>query len=174
MLLFTFDSEQELKIEHLYHTYKYLLYKVAFDILGDKSLSEDALQETFVRVMKNIHKIGEENCPRTRNFLVVICRNVALDMKRKNSLVSEYDQNTATAKDVVEATIEAKDSIDRLTGIINGLDPIYRDVFLLRRVHNLSRREIAKILGISLESVKKRLTRAKEYIYERARREGLL
>ena len=173
MLFFTFDSEQELKIEHLYHTYKYLLYKVAFDILGDKSLSEDALQETFVRVMKNLHKIGEENCPRTRNFLVVICRNVALDMKRKTPLVSEYDQNTAV-ENAVEATIEAKDSIDRLTGIINGLDPIYRDVFLLRRVHNLSRREIAKILGISLESVKKRLTRAKEYIYEKARREGLL
>ncbi len=174
MLFFMFDSENELKIERLYHSYKKLLYKVAFDILHDNALSEDAVHDTFLRVMKNLNKIDEENCPRTRNFLVVICRNVALNMKTNSISDCEIQDNIASSQESVENTIAGRDALEKLAGIITSLDPIYRDVFILRRVHKLSRREIAKILSLNIETVKKRLTRAREQIEEKAKKEGII
>ncbi|MBQ7875815.1 MAG: sigma-70 family RNA polymerase sigma factor [Clostridia bacterium] len=174
MLFFTFDSERELKIERLYHSYKKLLYKVAFDILQDGALSEDAVHDTFLRVMKNLNKIDEENCPRTRNFLVVICRNVALNMKTKYIADCELQDNMQSSQESVESIIAGQDALEKLTDIINTLDPIYRDVFILRRVHKLSRHEIAKIMNLSTETVKKRLTRAREQIEEKAKKEGII
>ena len=175
MLWLTIDeTEKQNKTAGLYKAYGKLMYTIAFDILRDSALSEDAVHEAFVRVMKNLHKINEEDCPRTRNFLVIILRRVAIDIKKKNEPFYEYDEKLTKTTQSAEDNALIKDDVKRLAEIINNLEPIYREVFLLRRVHKLSRREIAKVLDINIETVKKRLVRAKKHIEEKSKEAGII
>lgn len=166
-----------MKAERLYHDYRRLMYQAAYEILQDHALSEDAVSESFVRIMKNLHKIEEENCPRTRSFLVIICRNVAKDIyKTRGCLPLEEEQmekqiGREERSRNPEDILISKESIERMTKAIQQLEPIYRDVFLLKRVHGFSREEIAELFHISVETVKKRLSRAKDKIIENMQKE---
>ena len=160
-----FHSTGRTKSERLYNAYGRLMYKTAFDILGDSHLSEDAVHESFVRIIKNIDRIDEENTERTKSFLVIISRNVSLDMLRKRKKETETEDIPDPSPGIDEIVIN-RDTLKRTAEAIRALDPKYRDVLLAVRVHNLSRRETAEMFGISEETVKKRLTRAKEKLKE--------
>ena len=174
MLMFFMDIENNddrEKVMRLYENYKNLMYKEAYQILHDKSLTEDAIHDSFVKIIKNLHKINENNVPQTRNYLVIICRNTAIDMTKSKLSLNQYDytaeyissENSDTASDTLEIVIR-RETFNEITEAIEALQPIYRDVFILRRVHNHSRDEIAQILNINVETGKKRLTRAKQQI----------
>ena len=170
------ENKDKPKIERLYLSYRNLMFQVANDILHDHKLSEDAVSESFVRIIHNVHKIDETNVPRTRSFLVIICRNVAKDIN-KSRIPLHFDQEVAEQKtvepslsDPVDIVI-SRENIKKLIKIIEKLDSKYRDVFMLRRVYQFSREEIAQLLDISLETVKKRLTRAKAKILENLKKE---
>jgi len=166
------DEEDRLKIERLYYKYRQLMFKEAQVILKDEHLSEDAVAESFIRIIKNLHKIDENNCPRTRSYLVIICRNVSKDIYKSRIYLNTIDDlaEDIEVEDMVcsdpNDIVVNKETLEQIAKVIENLDIIYRDVFLLRRVHNLSREEIAKIFGISVETVKKRLARAKVKIVE--------
>lgn len=171
------NKDDRLKVERLYYAYRKLLYKEAYAILNDKHLAEDAVSETFIRIINNLHKIDENNCPRTRSFLVIICRNVAKDIYKKRRKLHQYEDLSG---DLLEEEDQAsnpldivinKETIQRIAKVIESLDLIYRDVFLLRRVHGMTCEEIAGMFGIKTETVKKRLTRAKHKIMEELEKE---
>ena len=58
--------------------------------------------------------------------------------------------------------------------LLKNLSPKYRDVILLKYTHGLTRKEIAETLGISEETVKKRLYRGQKELTEKAKEEDLL
>ena len=170
------DKDKRTKAEVLYFANRMLMYKIAYEILGNKQQAEDAVHESFVRIIKNLHKIDENNCPRTRNYLVIICRNVAIGMynKTKNIKDADYEvDNIADDKNSPLNILINKEGLERLTALIMELKPIYRDVFLLRYSHGFSREEIAEQLGITVETVKKRITRAKKILAEKLEKEGI-
>jgi len=166
------------KAERLYYAYRKLMYKVAFDILHDKHLAEDAISEAFVKIIKNLHKIGEENCPRTKNFLVIICRNTAINMYNKRNKQCYYDETIDTLSDIASPSTEelviTKESILAVSEVIKGLKPIYRDVIFLTRVYAYSVKDTAMLLGISEDAVKKRLSRARTLLSEELKRQKIL
>ena len=54
--------------------------------------AEDAVQESFLRMIKNFHKIGEISCPQTKRFVVIIVRNAARNLLvKENRLRSMQD-----------------------------------------------------------------------------------
>lgn len=174
------DDDRE-KVIRLYANYKNLMYSEANNILKDHHLAEDAVHDSFVKVIKYLHKIDESNVPRTRNYLVIICRNTAKDILRK-TLPLNNDENTSDEISFEEAgrksdTLDIvlhKESVRELAKAIEDLPEIYRDVFILRRVEGHSREEIAQILNISVEAVKKRLTRAKQIIIRHMNRREIV
>ncbi|NCC06606.1 MAG: hypothetical protein EOM30_00855 [Clostridia bacterium] len=56
------------KFERVYYAYRHTMKSVAFNILKDDKLAEDALQEAFIRIAKNFTKINQEICPLTQGF----------------------------------------------------------------------------------------------------------
>ena len=60
-----------------------LMHWTAEKILHDEHLAEDAVHEAFLRIIQNFHQIREIPCPKTRSFVVIIVRNVALNMQKK-------------------------------------------------------------------------------------------
>ena len=182
MFFFTIENfHDRLKTERLYLSYRKLMYKEAFEIVQNRHCAEDAVSESFVRIIDNLHKIDEQDCLKTRSFLVIICRNVAKNIYNKkiylNNQPDAYDD--VLPEDVSESSdsldiLEKKETLSEIACIIKNLDPIYRDVFLLKNVHGLSRAEIAAIVGISEEAVKKRLVRAKSKILKELEKRGEL
>ena len=94
-----------------------------------------------------------------------------------NNQPDAYDdvlpEDVSESSDSLDILVK-KETLSEIAGIIKNLDPIYRDVFLLKNVHGLSRAEIAAIFGISEEAVKKRLVRAKSKILKELEKRGEL
>ncbi len=163
----------------LYYKYRNLLMKIAIDILLDKNLAEDAIHETFIRVIRHLHKIDENNCPRTKNFLVIICRNVSLTMYNKKIYLNKSENSIEDAIYEEELNYSCPENIiisnetkEEIANEIEKLDTIYSDVLIFKYVYGYSREEIAETLGINIETVKKRLTRAMTKIKKGLEKEG--
>lgn len=176
-----FEKDIIQKAERLYFKYRNLMFKEAFAILDDKTLAEDAIMESFERVMKSLHKIDENDVPATRNFLAVICRNVAKDIykreKQNGGLATaegkESLDNIEGAYSSVEDIVVRRETLKTVLGAISNLPPDYKDVFMLRRVYGIGREEIANIFGITVPAVKYRLQKAKKMILDELEKEGV-
>lgn len=153
------------KAEQLYYTYREMMFLTAYKILNSKELSEEAIQISFERIMKNLHKVDEQNTKKTAAFLSIICRNVALDLRKEcgkrqeNELLEEMpDFHGKDALDI----ITNKENLTRLLDCINSLRPVLRDVMVLKFYHDYENREIAKMLDITEETVRKRIERGRK------------
>lgn len=158
------NAKDKPKIERLYAQYGKLMYKVAYGFLNDRHLAEDAVQQAFVRIINNLHKIDENNCRKTRNFLVIICRNAAVDIyneRRKIDTTEIYDDINSNEDSPPDILIN-EESLEHLSNLICSLKPIYQDVLLLRFSQDYSVAEIAELLNIDTKTVQKRIERAKE------------
>ena len=65
------EEEKDL-VTDLYNTYKQILFDVSMSILHNTADAEDAVQESFIRIIKNITKIDDVNSLGTKAFCVVI------------------------------------------------------------------------------------------------------
>ena len=70
------NNYKNTKLERLYMKYKNVMFYVANNILHDKFLAEDAVHQTFIKIYDLLYKINENDCRKTRNFLVIVCRNI--------------------------------------------------------------------------------------------------
>lgn len=151
------------KLEALYETYRQLMFYVAYSILHDIPSAEDAVQQAFLRIMDNLEKIADTDCPQTKNFMVIIVKNIALNLynaRRKKGTVS-FDEVEgwllASPRDEIRDFEDAR----QLEDLMARLPESYRDALMLRYDNGYSAAEIAALLQISEENVKKRLQRAR-------------
>ena len=59
-------EEDKQKFAILYETYRHLMMKVALNVLKDTFLAEDAVHEAFIKIAKNMEKIGEIDATATK------------------------------------------------------------------------------------------------------------
>ncbi|WP_343097458.1 RNA polymerase sigma factor, partial [Clostridioides difficile] len=87
-------EEDKIKFEKIYEKYRQIMFYVANKILKDDHLSEDAVHNAFLRIIKNIDKIDEVDSPRTKAFIVIIVERIAIDFyrKRKREKVSDIEE----------------------------------------------------------------------------------
>ena len=157
------DSEDDKsKFISLYEKYRKLMFYVAHSILKDEQLSEDAVQEAFLRIAKNFHKVGEVSCPHTRNFVVIITKNIAITMYNKNL----YDFEEFTDNVISALSDEAFEKVPEkeLTECILQLPEAYRSPLYLYYIYGYSIREISGLLSITVENAKKRIQRARHIL----------
>ncbi len=147
--------EEQSRFEDLYYSYRKLMFYIASEILHDPGLAEDAVNEAFFRIAKNFSKINEVHCPRTRNFIVIIVRNIAV----------AAEEFVDTMAELPESRLEFTET----KRVIRELPAIYRDVLLLFFVDGYETKEIAEFLGLRRETVKKRLQRGRVILQERLR-----
>ena len=123
-------------LEELYVKYRQLMFYVANEILDDAQLAEDAVQEAFIRIAKNMHKINCSNSGSTKAFLVTVVRNVALTMLKKENHYydfSEY-QDLIVDKQEVEKDVLDRMEVKSYISAICKLPEKYRDILYLHCV----------------------------------------
>lgn len=166
--LMMIDTEEDKrKFVILYEKYRYLMIKVAYDVLHDNYLAEDAVHEAFLKVSHNMDKIASMDALETKRYLITVTKNATIDIYRKRStrmkreiLLDELGENE-TPLTYIETDVD-----NRVLDILRNLPVKYRDVFLLKYSSKMENREIAELLRISEGNVRQRLSRGKEMIQE--------
>ena len=155
-------EEDKNKFTLLYEKYRKLMFYIANQILKDEYLAEDAVTQTFVKIIENFDNISEVDCHKTKSYLVIMVRNCAINLYRQRK-----NHPTVSLNEDVELMNDGHfefDEMDLLMKSIVRLPIIYRDILTLKYVQEFSNQEIAQMLGISESTVRKRLQRAKEKI----------
>ena len=151
---------------NIYEKYKYLMFSIAMDVLNDKFVAEDAVQEAFLKILKNSNKIDDINSNRTKRLVITITKNAAIDIYRKQkkrwNTEIEMDKITGFEKNDIY-TIEDNEKFLE----IEGLPDIYKEVLILKYSSEFSNTEIAEILEISEMNVRKRISRGRKLLKQR-------
>ena len=156
------DSPNEKdKVKALYEQYHDLLMYVAAQILGQQEDAEDAVHQAFLSIIKNLHKISEVECPKTRAYCVIIVRNICFNILKRRKRVIPTDSYEEWTSKLVSDDISLFVENSVLTQALSKLNERYRTVLYLKYVQGFSTSEIAKAMDIKPDTVLKLLSRAR-------------
>lgn len=151
------ESEEDRdKFEQLYNHYKNQMFYVANQILHNEHDAEDAVHQAFVALLKNLEKISDVKCPRTRAYVVITVERKALDIIRhRRRFAGELDETRSGMEFPMPDDGGVADALARLPAR-------YRAVLLLRFDCGYSTGELAELLEMNRGSVQKLVWRARE------------
>jgi len=149
----------------LYVRYHSSMVALAYSMLADRDLAEDAAQEVFAIACRDIGSLKSKE--RFAAWLAGICRNTARQMLRskgKDAAVSirgpsENDDNKEPLADAIRRAVWQ-------------LRPIERELIVLRYYNGFSHAQICQVLDISAQAVNGRLIRAKRKLAKYLKRNG--
>lgn len=155
-------SEEKQKIEILYERYRKLMYYTANAVLGDARDSEDAVHDAFLKIIEILDKIDAPESPRTKALIVTITENKAIDLyrRRRSKKMVSFEEEYIGVPGALD--IEQVEERNRLAAAIAALPGRYRDVLILKYAQGYSMEEIAGMLSMSKENVKKTIQRARK------------
>lgn len=160
------EKEDRDKLEELYRVYARDLYYIAYGVLKDHYDAEDALQTAFIKISRNLDKISEVNCKKTRGYLVIVVRNLSFDRynEKKRAVPMDYT-------DAIEFEQEADFTLEKhvlrleegkeIAEALAKINPTYADILTLKYYYDYSNTEIGELLNLSNEVVSLRLNRSK-------------
>jgi RNA polymerase sigma-70 factor (ECF subfamily) len=128
--------------------------------VSDDHVSDDLLQETFVRVHRNIGTLKEED--RFAAWVYQIARNVIHDHHRKatNSTVALADTDPVDDCDDQMTQLRCRGA-GWLDEMIRSLPDVHREAVQLAEIDGLSQQDVADRLGLSLSGAKSRIRRGR-------------
>jgi RNA polymerase sigma-70 factor, ECF subfamily len=161
---------------HLFHElirpYERSVYMVALSMLKEPADAEDAAQEAFLKAYCGLAMFRAES--KFSTWLISIAINEARSRLRKQKTsrtesLDDTSEDHATVspaaltdwREIPFEVLERSEVRLLLQEAVTGLPTIYREVFVLRDMEEMSVNESAAALGISIPSVKVRLHRAR-------------
>jgi RNA polymerase sigma-70 factor (ECF subfamily) len=145
-------------------------YALARVLTGNRADAEDVVQDACLRAFRAIGSITGSN---TRAWVLTIVHNAALTWLGKNrpaALVTVEDVETVERMqtdpgrydaETPEAALIAKADDARLAAAIAALPMPFQETLVLRDIHGLDYREIARVTGVPIGTVMSRLARAR-------------
>lgn len=131
----------------------------------DQPASEDLVQESFIYLWENADNLKIEKS--LHAYLFTMVRNRSLNHLKKIKVTDTnylFDISISPFDDFQEdifSEIEMGQLVLKAEEILNGLPEKMQEIFKLKEMHNLSYKEIAKERGISINTVKTQLKRAR-------------
>lgn len=169
MLLET--EEEKALFRKIYHKLRHKMYRVALFLLGSDAQAQDAVQESFLKVVKKFSKISALSEVQIPPYVVTIAENTAKDMLRKEkrhpTLPLDEEWEPSAPREA-----HSEDCYGRLVALVLELPEQYRDVLYLSCVEEQSRQAIADRSGLSVKQVDNLLYRGRKLLQERVLEEG--
>lgn len=157
-----------------------LLFRTARGVVPDDAEAQDVVQETYLRAFTNLHAYRGDSSLGT--WLARIAINIALSSQRKKGRFVQFEDAVPSAgaadpenlmplhmpdPEGPDALAERQEMRALLQASIGDLPVIYRSVFILRAVEELSVEETAFCLGVSQDVVKTRFLRARAMLRDK-------
>jgi len=157
---------QEGAFNVLYQRHWAIVYQQVYRILRDDDESRDVIQEVFSTLwLKREHLAEDTNIGA---YLYVQGRNRVFNLIAKQRVRSDYINSIARFMEQADMNtvnlLEEKEIAVRIEQEINQLPPRMREIFTLSRKEGHSHREIAEVLGLSEQTVKKQVQNALKII----------
>jgi len=150
------------QIEKLYLQYKQGIYAYLISITHNPTLSEDLLQETFLKAIYSISNF--EGSSSVKTWLFSISRHLWLQSLRKQKATIEYsDLLEIYVADSIENSFITKQAVDRIHELLQAKDDCTQKVIHMR-VGGFSFSEISEKLGISESSARVINFRVKKWL----------
>ncbi len=155
--------QRDQPVEVIFEQYRLQLKGYLFRILRSLEDSEDLVQETF---LKFYSASGSQVIRSPRAYLFTTAYRLAVNMLARRKIVIFENGNDDFLNKVPSLEIDAEEAMvqsermDKIIEAVNGLSPQCRKVFMLRKIENLSHKEISAKMGISISTVQKHLTKA--------------
>ena len=142
----------------LVNTHQTALLRMCYLNLRDRGLTEDAVQETFVKAYRALPAFrGDSNL---KTWLMRIAINTCRDMQRGSWL--KHISRTVTLDQLAEPSESFSEDAVAVNMEIARLPVKLREAVLLYYYQNMKIEEVADALGIGISSASERLKRAKE------------
>ena len=141
----------------LYDNYSGAMLGVINTIVKNIDEAENLLQDSFVKIWKNIHQY-DSNKGRLFTWIITICRNTALNYLRSHENISKTAiQNTETGVNTpVLVTAPPETDHIGITNVVDKLDDKHRAVIHLIYFWGYTQQEVAEKLNLPLGTVKTR------------------
>lgn len=142
---------------YIYEKYKTKVYRTAYLLSYNASLSDDITQEAFIRIFSKMHLYKESYSFESWIYMIVlnVYRNIRRKQKWKNML--PLSEDIKVEDDTCLPASEQNERKELLAGIIRTLPDRISEVIILKYYTGLSQEEIAKALKIPLGTVKSRI-----------------
>ena len=163
------NDKQRNELAAFYEQYKNRFFGIAYSKLHNPEEAEDAVQEAFLRVADNPHSFFRMSDQERVRFVDGIIRHVSVDKFNKskiNATVSIEDLNDKIMSETIspEEKYITDASADELVQFVLTLPESQRQALFMYVHQKLGYSEISKILGISEELARKRVSNARKAI----------
>lgn len=158
-------------VRQMYQAYSRLVFSIAYRVVGDRSLAEEATQQTFLQAWRNAASFDVDRDPAP--WLATIGRRVAIDIQRREARRPTTALDDAPLDDpgLITQPPSAEQLWDtwQVRQAIDSLDEREREVVRLQHLDGFTHQEISQRLGVALGTVKSRSFRAHRVLSERLR-----
>lgn len=144
--------------ELIVRRYNQRLFRAARAILRDDHAAEDVMQEAYLRAFAKLDQFAGD--AKFSTWLTKIAVYEALGRLRRAKAHEELS-DAMNSSDDPERTAYSGELRSAVESAVDELPPLYRSVFVMREIEELSVAETAECLGITEENVKTRLHRAR-------------
>ena len=149
----------------LYQKYHSPMVALAYSLLADRNLAEDAAQEVFAIACRDLDTLKRKD--KFGAWLAGVCRNVARQTLRSKARTAPQD-----VQPPAESHSNSEPRWDAVRRAVWELPDAERELIVLRYYDGFSHAHISQVLDISPSAVNGRLVRAKRKIAKYLRRNG--
>jgi len=147
---------------YLYDNYSAALFGVISRIIDDEDIAADVLQDSFIKIWKNI-QLYDDSKGKLFTWLLNVCRNTAIDhVRSKASRMTSKIQSDDTAVYQIDKNLSSSISADTigLKEVVSKLKEEHRQLISLAYYQGYTQQEISKELNVPLGTVKTRIRSA--------------
>ena len=160
-------SETAHELESVIRTQARLVFRVAYSVLRNREDAEDAVQETYIRLMRqDLRKIEDP-----RLWLARVAWRVAVDRARKHPVQSldddEQHYEIADASPLADQTVLEAELQAQVEKMIDALPTALRETVRLSTVEEMTSADVAQVLGIPEGTVRTRMSRARQMLRDK-------
>ena len=148
-------------LNRLVQEYQGALLRLCYAYLHDRSLAEDALQETFLKAYRNLDRFRGDASEKT--WLMKIAMNTCRDFRRTGWFL--HTDRAMTPDRLPEPSVSGSEQDREITAEVMRLPVKLREVVLLCYYQSMTTVQAAQALGITQQAVSARLLRARAKLY---------
>ena len=150
LMLLEGDDDREL-FAQIYIAHERMMYSVAYSILHSQMAAQDAVHNSFIKVIEHFETCKKMQKDETAKWLLVIVKHSAFDIRKKEA-----------ENELADASLGYSELIE----MVQTLPDIYRSVLELKYVAEWSDDEIAKELHLNRNTIRSRLMRGRNLLKE--------
>lgn len=148
-------GESAMTIEEAVTKYSPMLYRICVVMLGNEADAQDAVQDTICKYLERTKEFRDQE--HEKAWLIRVARNRCIDMRRFHLRHPHVELSEITA------SYENPEYSEILTQLVALPVPV-KTVVYLYYIEGYKTREVSEMLGISVNAVKKRLSRGRKLL----------